>query len=546
MPEATRLTRIRAALARVIAPAAAQPSPKAGKRMYSSARGSRLTGGFGSSSNASSDAELNTSLTQLRARSRQMIRDSAYAKRAKQLVVNNVIGSGVGLQAQVSTTRGQMAARVNADIEAAWYRWAAADQCHTGGAMHFCDLERALLGEVFEAGEALVRVHMRRFGNSSVPVALEFIEAERLADSLHQIARSSEASEVRLGIEVDAYQRPLAYWVRKRHPGDLHLGMPGRDESYERIPAEQIFHLRIVERWPQTRGVPWMHTVLRKLDSLAEYSQLEVDAARAGAAYFGTITTPEDNNPLKSAEEDDGSGVMDIDPLTIQALNPGEQLQFHTPNRPNPSFDAFFRAMLREVAVGTCTSYASLSSDHSQSNYSSSRLAMLDDRDTWRALQQWWIRSFRQPLHALWMRQAALAGAIPSVSAIAYGAEPDKFTAALFKPRGWSWVDPTKEVAAYKEAIKAGLTTLTDVIAATGGGQDIEDVVATRRRELDLLEENDIPSDVGEEPVPAGAPLPAGAALADAEDPADQTDQPDQTDGAPARARIVNLNARLQ
>jgi lambda family phage portal protein len=316
--------------------------------------------------------------------------------------------------------------------------------------------------------------------------------------------------------------------------------MPGRDESYERIPADEIFHLRIVERWPQTRGVPWMHTVLRKLDSLAEYSQLEVDAARAGAAYFGTITTPEDQNPLKTAEEDSGEGVMDIDPLTIQALAPGEQLQFHTPNRPNAAFDGFFRTMLREVAVGTCTSYASLSSDHSQSNYSSSRLAMLDDRDTWRALQQWWIRSFRAPLHAMWMRQAALAGAIPSVPAQAYGAEPDKFTAALFKPRGWSWVDPTKEVAAYKEAIKAGITTLTDVIAATGGGQDIEDVVATRRRELDLLEANDIPSDVGE-PEEVAPPMPA--APAPKADDEDDADDPEDTP-APARGRVLAMNSR--
>ena len=98
MPDVLR--RLRATLARVIAPRTA--APKHAKRMYSSARGSRFTGGFGSSSNASSDAELNNSLTQLRARSRQMIRDSAYAKRAKQLVVNNVIGSGVGLQAQVT------------------------------------------------------------------------------------------------------------------------------------------------------------------------------------------------------------------------------------------------------------------------------------------------------------------------------------------------------------------------------------------------------------------------------------------------------------
>jgi capsid protein len=70
-----------------------------------------------------------------------------------------------------------------------------------------------------------------------------------------------------------------------------------------------------------------------------------------------------------------------------------------------------------------------------------------------------------------------------------------KFEAVLFKPRGWSWIDPTKEVEAYKEAIKAGLTTLTDVIAQTADGRDIEDVIATRKREIEMLEANGIAVD---------------------------------------------------
>lgn len=41
----------------------------------------------------------------LRSRSRQMVRDSGYAKRAKAILVNNIVGNGVGLQAQVLGTR---------------------------------------------------------------------------------------------------------------------------------------------------------------------------------------------------------------------------------------------------------------------------------------------------------------------------------------------------------------------------------------------------------------------------------------------------------
>lgn len=506
------------------------PAPRVGVRAYGGARHSRTTGGFGGST-TSADAELHTSLHVLRNRSRQMVRDSAYAKRARDVVVNNVVGPGIGLQAQVMTTRNGNAKRVNAGIEQAWADWSRAGRCHTGGVLHFADLERMVMLQVFEAGECFIRLHRQRFGDSAVPLALEVIEPERLADEFHAPS-PLQGVDVRMGVEVDAFGRPLAYWIREGHPGDLRHRSAAASDRLLRVPAADILHVRLVERWPQTRGVPWLHTVLRKIDDVNEYSQHEITAARASAAYFGTIETPEPATGLPDAQEDDGKLVMDIDPLTIQELRPGEKFNFHTPNRPNSAFSEFMRAMLREIASGACTSYESLSRDYSQSNYSSSRLALLDDRDTWRSLQQAFIRTFREPLHREWLQAAVLARAVPGVSVEEYALQPQKFEAVRFKPRGWSWVDPTKEVNAYKEAIKAGLTTLTDVIAATGGGVDIEDVIETRRRELELMAAAGITSDVTFVPEPA-----AGAA------PPVETPEPDDDDEGSATdsARVVPI-----
>lgn len=530
----------RPALAVRTAPgAAARPIPFApDRRSYAAARTTRTTAGFGSSGNSSADAEIASGLTSLRSRARQMVRDSAYAKRAQLVIVNNVIGTGVGMQAQVGTTRGATADRVNTAIEDAWSEWCAADACHTGGALHFHDLERALLGQVFEAGEIFVRKHHMAFGGSRVPLSLEIIEPERLAHELVDPGAMMAQGEVRMGVEVDEFGRAAAYWIRRRHPGDLR-GRVGQSDRFERVPASDIYHLRIVERWPQTRGVPWLHTVLRKIDELNEYSQHEVSAARASAAYFATITTPEDGNGLVSATDSStGQQLMDIESLTIQSLHPGEELQFHAPNRPNAALDPFMRAMLREVAAGCGASYESLSRDYSQSNYSSSRLALLDDRDLYRTLQQWWIRAFRQPLHRMWLQQAVLAGAIPAVPAAQYAADAAKYEAVLFKPRGWMWVDPTKEVAAYKEAIKAGLTTTTDVISQTAGGMDIEDIIKTRKRELEMFADAGIELDTTvAEPALMPAAPPAAPAAQQPEDPEAPDDEP-----AKAAGRVLHIN----
>lgn len=481
-----------------------------GVRMYGAARNTRTTAGFGNAT-TSADTELSTSLVALRNRSRQMVRDSAYARRARDLVVNNVVGTGVGMQAQVKGERGELRKPLNDSIESAWAEWCEAGSCHTGGAMHFSDLERAAMAQVFDTGECFVRVHFMRMGRSQVPLALELIEPERLADQLAEPGGVVEGAEVRMGVEVEQrFKRPLAYWIARGHPGDIRH--PSGIDRAERVPASEVFHLRVVHRWPQTRGEPWMHSVVRKLDDMNEYSQLELTAARGSAAYFATIETAEPDNPLVDRQEDDGSQVMDLQPLTIQELNPGEQLKFHAPNRPNTAMDPFLRYMLREVAAGIGCSYESLSRDYSQSNYSSSRLALLDDRDVWRVLQQWWIRSFRMPLHRLWMQQAVASGAV-AIPRLEFFAQPGKFEAVRFKPRGWSWIDPTKEVEAYKQAILAGMTTLSDVIASTGEGRDLEDVINTRVDELERLAAAGIEVDTVVQP-------PAPPAAAPATDPA--------------------------
>lgn len=496
------------------------------QRLYASAQPSRYNPGLGMGGRSSADAELSLSLDRMRAASRQMVRDAPYAKRAKVIVVNNVVGGGVGMQAQTKTERGELSKRVNDDIEQAWCEWSIAANCHTGGALHFADMERAALGQVFDAGEAFVRLHYRAFGRSRVPLALELIEAERLASDLVDPGPVAPGAEMRMGVEVDDFGRALAYWVRARHPGDLTRRVASPDR-WERVPAEDMLHLRIVDRWPQTRGEPWMHTSLRKLDSMNDYSTAELQAAQADAYQFGTIRSEQaaSMGALADTEEDAEAGgkpTMNIENGMVQELEPGQVFDYHHPTRPNTALDPFLRYMLREVAAGIGVSYESISRDYSQSNYSSSRLSLLEDRDLWRTLQLWWMRNFRLPLHRVWLRQAVLGNALVTVPVAQYAGNMPKFEAVKFKPRGWNWVDPAKEVAAYKEAERAGYISAEDVIAQTANGQDIEDVVEAIKRSRELYEAAGIKRDVDVQtsaaPAPGAAPPPAPPAEPDDDD----------------------------
>jgi lambda family phage portal protein len=461
--------------------------PSTQTRMYANAVPSRFNQGF-PSFNTSEDLELVSSLRNLRARGRSLQRDAGYAASARRAVVNNVIGTGVKLQPAVKNSRGGFNARINDGIGEVWTHWMHGLNCHTGGSLHFHDLERLCMGQVFDAGEIFLRIHRQKFGRSTVPIALEIVEPERIVDGYaYPGAVSPKSGGVRLGIETDKFKKPIAYWIRDLHPGDIRLNLEQSD-AVTRVDAEDVIHIYIIDRWPQTRGTPWLHAAAEKLQDVNGYSEAEIIAARGAASYLGTIESPEESATF-AERAPDNTFQVGVEPGMWMKLNPGEKANFVTPNRPTSALDPFMRYMLREIAAAVGVSYESLSHDYSQSNYSSTRLSLLNERDVWKSLQMWWIRSFRHRLHHEWMKAAVMAKAIPEIDMLAFGADPHHFLEANFRPRGWTWVDPTKEVTAYKESVKAGFETVENVIAQTGNGADLEEVMRSREAELDYMRE---------------------------------------------------------
>jgi lambda family phage portal protein len=452
------------------------------KRMYAGAQMGRLSGDW-SAQNTSADSEIITSLRQLRARSRALIRDNEYAKAAVRIIVNNVIGTGVGMQAQVTNADGSLMTRINDLIEDEWLEWTDKDTCDPAGKLCFADMERLIIRSIVENGEVLIRKVRMPFGDTNIPYALELIEADRLIDQW-SVARAENGNVIRMGVEQNQWGRPVAYWLYPSHPGDYQFSTFVAS-ALIRVPAEDMIHLFIPDRIGQTRGVPWLHATLKRLHNMQGYEEAEIVAARAAASIFGLIESEEGLTP-DNPEDEGGAPTISMEPGTIQQLQPGEKFTGFNPSRPNAGLDPFMRYMLRAFAVGIGVSYASVSGDYSQSNYSASRLSLLEDRDMWRILQGWYIRNFRRGVHRDWLGAAVLSGQLPIND---YFTKIRKYRAVLFKPRGWSWIDPQKEVAAYKAAVRGGFMTLDSVISQTSEHADLEDLLKNRRRELDMIAE---------------------------------------------------------
>jgi lambda family phage portal protein len=187
--------------------------------------------------------------------------------------------------------------------------------------------------------------------------------------------------------------------------------------------------------------------------------------------------------------------------------------------------------MLRAMAAGLGVSYESVSKDYSQTNYSSSRLSLLEERENWRALQQYMIRELHQPVYRAWLRAAVGAG---DLSLPGYAAAPERYEeAAKWVARGWEWVDPAKEGEAYRAAVRDGFMTRAEVIMSRGGDyQETIQALAEEKRELDEL---GLVLDTDPEKVSAAGltqARPAGSVLpADATGGADPSDDA-ETDGS--------------
>jgi lambda family phage portal protein len=463
----------------------AKPAASRGRRAYEGAVVSRLTSDWVTSS-TSADAEINSSLVRLRNRSRQLVRDNAYARQALRAIACNVIGHGIRLQAQVPMQRGggRLDERLNRQIETAWDRWCRPSTCHTAGRLSFVEISRLAIQAMAESGEVFIRMVPQAFGGSSVPLALEVLEADLVKEDKND-GPAPDGSEWRMGVKVDRWGRPLSYAFRTRHPGDIQNGL---GHQLVEVPAAEILHLATIERPGQTRGVPMFAAAIKRLHHLAGYEEAEVVRARAASSLMGFITSPE--GELQGDEVYQDERVSNFEPGVFKYLAPGESVNVPTLDAPDGQFEPFMRAMLRAVAATTGVPYPSLSADYSQTNYSSSRLELLESREHWRTLQQFMIEHLHRPVFEQWMRAAVAVGQLDLPG---YELMPERYDAVKWFPRGWGWVDPEKEVNAYKEAVRCGFATQAQIVAEQGG--DLEELLVARKAEVDRAQELELQFD---------------------------------------------------
>lgn len=402
----------------------------------------------------------NTNPTVARNRARDLVRNSPWAAKAVQSLVNNAVGYGIRCQIRAkSKTRA-------ATAQKAWEKWAETSACDATGYQDFYGLQQLAFRSWVEAGEVLVRLRPRRpEDNLPLPIQLQVIEADMLADIATLDPLAPPANTVYRGIEFDPLGRRVAYYLYKRHPGS-EAGV-GATSEYSRVPAAEVLHLFRRDRPGQERGVTWLAPVVVTLRELAILEDAYLRRQQIANLFAGFLISNDPNDFTDELE----TQLPDLQPGTMYALKPGTQIEFTEP--PAASDDSAFRDFaLRKIAAGIGITYEVLTGDLSRVNFSSARMGAQDmgrNLDSW--LWSTFIPVFCDGVFRWFLDAMNMQSGILTTDFVAEWTPPARVI-----------VDPSKEIDSLSAAVRNGFISLPEAIRRQG-----YDPVAVATEQADYL-----------------------------------------------------------
>lgn len=441
------------------------------KRSFASAKIDRLTADWLTTNNAI-DQELRSDLDRLRMRSRQLSKDNDYARKFLNMVVRNVVGhSGFTLQARAEDAPNTPDNLARAAIETHFSRWARLGVCDVTGRMSFPDIQRLVMRMVARDGEALVLEQRGAAAGNKYGYALQVLDVARL-DTTMNLAATKGRNSIVMGVEMNEFQRPVAYWLFEKNPGSPHGG-----GNRVRVDAQHVMHFYLPDHAEQSRGIPWLHTAMIRLHNLRGYEEAAVIAARIGASKMGFFTSPDGNAADVATDSQDGEFMTEATPGEFSVIPSGWSFESFNPDYPHQQYGEFVKAALRGISSGLDVSYNSLANDLEGVNYSSIRSGVLEERDQWMTMQGWFIESFMVRVFDNWLEMGLSHGAITQVNGSALPmAKFEKFSAHRWQGRRWQWVDPMKDIEAARLAVRSGVSSPQAIAAQTG--VDFEDMLS--------------------------------------------------------------------
>ena len=446
----------------------------------------------------SADSAIKSSVEGLRNHVRQLEYNNGFVSGPVQRIVNNVVGTGFKFQSRCKADdrfygfpkiTENIADRFVFEAEKAMKQW---EKKADRRLIHnFGYILRLVEGAMIRDGAVLVIGRDSKRRDRIIPYCQEVLEIDRLQTPLSE----SKNPKVRNGIEYDSEGVPKRYYVMKMHPGDG--GLVGlKDEDWEQIDAyysnglKKVFHLFNPIRPEQTQGFSGFASALAYLQNLDRYHEAEIFAALEDACLTGFVKTPAAQTfaanyaPDTQVDGDVENRIHEFAPNKWHYLNPGEEVQIHSPNRPNDAFGEMTNQLLRGPANSLDIPPEVLSQNWAGMNYSNARTVLLMFYLSCRIRQNYLIDNYCTPTWENVGTRLVISG---KVQAPGFDRRREDYLAHGFIPPGWQWVDPQKEATGKQIEVDNNFETLANVHSSKG--YDYDEVLEQRARELKKIKE---------------------------------------------------------
>lgn len=428
---------------------------------------------------ADADGDTLRDLKELRARTRDLVRNSAIAGGAIETQVSHVVGTGLTMQSRIDADY----LGLDEDAAGEWQRnaerefrlWAESTYADAFGQQNFYELQDLAFRSRLESGDCFVILAGVRREGWPYRLALQVIEADRVCNENFK----ANTDNLVAGIERGQNGEAVAIYVTNKHPGSQFI-TKGLKWTRVAIRSDNgrlnVLHIMRKLRPGQTRGVPELAPIISLVKQLSRYSDAEVDAAVNSAAF--AIFTKMDAEAFQDVFNDDAQGAIidnakrwDGTLRTGAAINlmPGESIETAQMSRPNPNFEGFVRAVMVQIGMALNIPFEVLAKQFN-SSYSASRAALLDAWRTFRIRREFLASKLCQPVYEAWLTEAVASGRITAPGFFADAATSKAWCGTTWSGDGPGSIDPLKEASAAEKRMNIGLSTLAEEINAYDGG----------------------------------------------------------------------------
>lgn len=420
-------------------------------RSYDAGTRSRLNANW-AAINASAQVTDEPSRDILRARARDLERNSDVMQSILRAYRRNLIGKGYTLQAKTGRDE------INAQIEQLWQRWTKARNCDVSGDQSLTEMLGMILDRKKVDGGVLIR---KCYTGETIPMQLQIVEVDELDDLW--TAPHYKGNRVVGGIEYDEYKRAVGYHLRRYDLDGWQLSEP------EWVPAKNMIFLWSKHRPSQIREISDMAPIMTRIRDLNEFITAVSVKERITAclAVFikkalpvGGFSGRNGQSAAKSAEYPRKT----LAPGLIQELDAGDSVDVVNPAGTATDATTFLQIQQSLIGAGQGLSYETISRDLRKTNYSSARAGAIEDALTYQE-DRVKLLELLDEIYESFVISVQLAGLIHAPD---FWEHKEQYLTHTWATAPKAWVDPQKEANANRTAVQTLQKSFKDQCAEEG------------------------------------------------------------------------------